>query len=131
MSSPAEDFARYIVAQGLAPAFGGSQVGSAHAVRRPERPDFVVCLYNTTGLEPQTDDQDLQPAFQVLTRGLDHAPLWSLQRSILDLLVDAGSITANGTVYAAVWATSSIADIGMDDNDRYLVVCNYRAYLER
>jgi hypothetical protein len=137
-----EDIARYLVAQGLG-VLGGDADWGIHVNVEPAAPHRVITVYATDGLGsdgPDTDELDiLRVAFQVRTRsgrlgetGNVYSEAFAKQEAIRDKLIlpNGPLVTANSTFHF-ISMTSDIVPIGRDENDRHLIVANYRANRER
>lgn len=130
MNSPAHDVALYLQTQGIG-TFGGGTAFSIHVGTEPAAPNDVVTLYDTGGPGPDTVEMDLmQPTFQVRTRSASYPAGYDKQEQIRDLLLASGSKTMATSRFVLIVMTSEIAGIGRDDNDRHIMVANYRAIRE-
>lgn len=129
--SPAHDLARYLVSQGVG-ALGGTAQWAISIAAEAEVPDDVVTLYDTGGLEPDTDELDLtRPSVQVRVRSKDYPGAYSKQLAIRDLLTLPNRITVSGgSVFLLVAMSSDIMSIGRDDNGRHVLTANYRTVRE-
>lgn len=131
MSSTAYDVAVFLAAQSIGTLAGNGNY-SIHVGAEPAEPDKVVTIYDTGGLEPDTDELDLlRPTFQVRVRTTNYLEGQAKQEAIRDLLILPLSLTMNGTDYVHIVQTSDIATIGRDDEGRQIFVSNYRAIKER
>jgi hypothetical protein len=127
MKSPAHDLAIYLAAHGV-----GTFPGTISVHAEPAAPDNVVTLYDTGGLEPDTDQLDLmRPTFQVRVRNMDPAAGYVKQEQIRDLLMLPGRVVTADSTFVMITPSSDIASLGRDDNDRFLTTLNYSAIRER
>lgn len=127
MKSPAHDLAIYLSLNGI-----GTFPGTISVHAEPADPPNVVTLYDTGGLEPDTDQMDLmQPTFQVRVRNLDPALGYVMQERIRDLLMLPGRLVTADSAFVMITPSSDIASLGRDDNNRFLTTLNYRAIRER
>jgi len=125
MQSPALSIAQYLAAQGFG-VFAAESGWSIHVASEPEKPDTCITVYDTGGEEPDTDQLDRRPTFQVRVRGPNYQDAYAKISSILDFLMHAPAVTLNGTRYAAFAPTSDVASIGKDDNNRHVLTVNFR-----
>jgi hypothetical protein len=131
MSSSAHDVALFLAANAIG-TFAGDTNFSIHVGAEPAAPNNVITIYDTPGLEPDTDELDLlRPSFQVRVRVLSYLEGQAKQEAIRDLLILPFGLTMNGTEYINIVQTSDIASIGRDDEGRHVFVSNYRAIKER
>lgn len=127
MKSPAHDIAGYLASRGV-----GTFPGTISVHAEPAEPANVVTLYDTGGLEPDTDELDLmRPTFQVRVRNLDPAAGYALQEVIRNLLMLPGRVVTADSAFVMITPSSDIASLGRDDNDRFLTTLNYSAIRER
>jgi hypothetical protein len=91
----------------------------------------AITLYDTGGDEPDTDEQDVRPTFQVRVRASAYLAGISKIEQIRDALIDPATIVVGGVTYVGVEESSEIAHIGRDDSDRDLLVANFRTRKER
>lgn len=142
MSTPAIEIARYLAEQGVTAAHGGNADWSVHVSREPERPDNVVTIYDTAGLDPLVldgvDGGELsQPGLQVRVRarGADYEAAYLLHKEIRALLVLPDAVvdgeplerTIGASHYVQIFPVGDILPLGRDDNDRHILVANYQA----
>lgn len=133
--SPAHELALYLEAQGVG-AFGGNDPWSIHVSRSPEQPADVVVLYDTAGGDPiVADGADLrQPGIQVRVRSFDYAEAFEVQEEIRTILaaplaVDGGEVLEReigDARYVAINPVGDMISLGRDENDRQVIVANYR-----
>jgi hypothetical protein len=127
MKSPAHDLAVYLAAQGL-----GTYPGTISVHVEPADPPNVVTLYDTGGLQPDTDELDLmRPTFQVRVRNTDPVANYETQERIRNLLMLSGRIVTADSAFVMIIPSSDIASLGNDDTGRFLTTLNYTAIRER
>jgi hypothetical protein len=137
MESPAVEIAEYIAAAGIgAGEFGGNAEWSTHATREPISPSNVLTVYDAPGSDPLVvDGADLQqPAIQVRARSADYEAAFAIQGEVYELLQQPQAAESAEPLerdigagrYVAINLVGAIMPIGRDDNDRHLVVANYR-----
>lgn len=125
MKSPAHDLALFLATAGVG-AFGGAAAWCVGVAAEPEAPAEAITLYDTGGGEPDTDQLDAMPSFQVRVRGPVYATAYSKQEAIRDLLLLPEPITTSESRYL-IQMSGEIASIGRDDSNNFLLVANYRA----
>lgn len=121
MNSPAHDTALYLVAQDIGTAFGtGVFVG-----REPLSPVECVTVYDTGGgVGPLVDMR--VPTVQVRIRSADYNTGWQRANAAHETLTAPAGVTGQPDIAVAWWtATSDVAYIGRDDQDRVLFTANY------
>lgn len=122
MNSPAHDIALYLQSVGLGDFGSNLFVGS-----EPATPDEVTTIYDYPGDTDDTDELDEQPRFQVRTRG-SYEAAYRQQSAIKEALtLPTTGITAATSVFSLIVSINSIASLGRDGNQRYLMVASYRA----
>lgn len=126
MRSTADDLAGYLDANSVG-TLAAATGWSISFGMEPASPETAITLYDTGGLEPDTDQLDvLRPSIQVRVRGSDYRAAYAKQVAIRDLLHAMPETVIEGTLYLAVTASSDILSIGRDDNDRFILTANYR-----
>jgi hypothetical protein len=132
--STAYNVARYLATQGIG-TWAGSSGWSINVSREAVSPDKCITIYDTGGEEPDTDQLDERPTFQVRVRsaktGDAYLDAHAKQVAIRDLLTAEIPPVMNGVAYVGIMQMSEIASIGRDENDRHLLVANYRARREK
>lgn len=125
MNSPAEDVARYLVAKGVG-AFAGSGRWCVNFAAEPAAPpDDVVTVYDTGGADPDTDELDSRPSFQVRVRCKVYKEGYAKQKEIRDFLLLTAPLLMADSEFTYVNMTSDILSIGRDDANRFLLTANY------
>lgn len=131
MKSPSHDLALYLDSLGIG-TFAGTVGWSINVSREPVAPVDAITIYDTGGLEADTDELDLmQPTFQVRVRSLNFPNAYAKHEAIRDALILPGRLVTADSAYVAVNMNTDIIDLGRDDNDRHILVANYRAIRER
>jgi hypothetical protein len=121
MSSPAYELALRLEALGVG-VFGTS----IHVGTEPEAPDECVTLYDTGGLEPDTDEMDIRrPTIMVKVRSLSYLTAYQRQEQIKALFFATPFLTATSR-FSAVILASDFISVGQDDNKRHAFTANYR-----
>ncbi len=127
MKSPAHDLAVYLSsAPQSVGAFGGNAAWCINVAAEPAAPPQAITLYDTAGNEPDTDQLDSMPRFQVRVRAPIFADAYTKQAAIRDLLLLPEPLTTSESHYLIQMA-SDIESIGRDDGNNFLLVANYRA----
>jgi|TARA_Y100000310_G_scaffold85390_1_gene82255 hypothetical protein len=100
----------------------------------PPSPDRAVAIFETAGNESiramssgPGEAPAEQPRFQVRVRGevYDYVEARRKARDCFNLLDQLGGVTVNATRYLWVSALQSPFALGLDDNNRPSVVCNF------
>lgn len=131
MPSTAYEVAQYLDANGVG-GFASSASWSINVSREPVAPVDAITIYDTPGLEPDTDELDLlKPGFQVRVRCADYLQGFAKQEAIRDLLILPSTLTLSGTRYVSIVMSIDINSIGRDEEDRHLLVASYRTIKER
>lgn len=104
----------------------------------PPTPDTCTTLYETAGISPvfamSTAPAYEKPGFQVINRSTNYKTARNKAETIYRRLIGTGNITlkptstATGTRYLNIEAMQQPFYIGPDENNRYLVACNYIAW---
>lgn len=128
MSSPAQDIAGLISSIGLGEKPSNSElqwhVGYA---REPATPRNCITVYNTGGAGADTDELDLfRPTIQVRTRSVSHEEGYAKQVAIMKMLHSISGVTILGNLYLSITLETEITDIGVSDNDLFLITANYQ-----
>lgn len=93
----------------------------------PDRPDSAITIYDTGGDSPDTDEMDLNRlTFQVRVRARDYVLAYAKMKEIRAYLISRGTKTINSTRYIGIYVTSDVASLGLDDNKRQVLTCNFR-----
>jgi hypothetical protein len=140
MLSPAHDIAKYLDVQGVG-VLNAMTGWSINISREPMEPDNCVTVYDTGGLEPDTDELDLMhPTIQVRVRhrklvvaGIDtgYELAYSKHEEIRDLLILGTPLITVDSTFVLINLVTEISAIGRDDNDRHLLVANYSTIRQR
>lgn len=130
MNSPAHDLALYLsgLMIGQFPYSNGTWALSVSwEVEGP--PDNAITLYDTSGTGPDTDDLNpVRVTLQVRVRSRDYPTAYSKQIEIRNALIKAAfPIVAATSRFVGIDVQSDVMSIGVDENNRHLLVANYRA----
>ena len=126
-----EDFADYLVANGLAIKSGANQ--SVWGQNMPSRPDFMIGVYEQSSTDPDWtmgrrvwDNLIIQTIVRDATQTTAHTRVWAIYNlmSAFNFLPVAGR-TINGTVYGSILARHAPFPLGMDENNRFRWTCSY------
>lgn len=132
MNSAAVDIAKFLATEGVGtlPHTTGWAVSAA---LEPVSPDDAVTVYDTGGEGPDTDDGDEagvndlhESTVQVRTRSADYSDAYDKQTEIFALLTSKSVIETETSNLVGVFMTTDVLPIGRDDNNRHLLVANYR-----
>lgn len=125
--STAFHMARLLEANGLG-TFAGTTSWAIAVAMEPEKPVKMITLYDTGGQGPDTAEMDLDRCeFQVRVRALNYVEAFVKMRAVRSFLLSAIPITTVEQVaYKGIYVTSDILSVGKDDNDRFILTCNFR-----
>lgn len=127
MNSPAHDLALALATQGVG-VWAGDTGWGINAAVEPTSPDTAITLFDTGGFGLDTDDLSPElPTFQVRVRAGDFPAAYTKQDDIKKLLTQ-NSIDCETSVFSLIVMTSNIISLGMDQNNRYVLVANYRSW---
>ncbi|MHC5112316.1 MAG: minor capsid protein [Planctomycetota bacterium] len=132
------DVATWLDAQSTAFTLLAGTAGNlvkAHMQDSPPAPDTLVGLFETAGTSPvhvfttssQTRNYE-QTGLQVLVRSSSYQTARNLAETaytLLDGLAGTNLPTATGPSYLSVAAIQNPFSIGRDDNERYVMSCNF------
>lgn len=94
---------------------------------QPDAPNNTITVYDTGGLDPDTDELDLKrPTFQVRVRSLHYQDAATKIQEIARYLIFQRGVMGDHN-YVTINQESEFLDIGSDDNDRAQLTCNFRA----
>ena len=117
-NNAAKDIREKLIADGvITPIYYSSE---------PNTPDAVITLYNTGGEAPSPKFLMDSPSLQARSRANDYETAYNNLQEVFDLLLGRPAFTINTTLYVGIWASTGITEIGRDDNERRLLVCNFR-----
>ncbi len=124
--SPAHELALHLDDQNVG-TFAGTASWSISVAREAVRPDDTITIYDTGGFDVVEEGIGLRaPTIQVRVRGRNYAAMYDKHMEIYDLLVVPLERTIGDHHYVGIWSQGDVADIGRDDNDRFLLTANYR-----
>jgi len=134
MSSPAEELANYLIANGVGTR-GASSGWSVNVTTEPTAPDTTVTLYDDGGGNPDTDELDIQKAIVQVrvrsTKQTGYLAAFAKQEEIRDLLIIPAPLITDNSRFIGVQMIGNIANIGRDDNDRHVLIATYEAEEQR
>lgn len=126
MASPADDVAIHLAANGIG-ALGGTADWAIYVGSEPAKPDNCITIYDTGGSQANADAGLEDPVVQIRARGRDYAAVYAkLAAAKAQLLIPTGR-TIGDHHYTGFWLTADIAKIGRDNDNRELLVVNFRA----
>lgn len=125
MRTPAHDTAIYLVAAGVAGAFGGATGWPAYVGREPLDPINVITCYDTGG--PAGPLVDLRtPTVQVRVRSSSYDDGWQKINEASAALMEPFEVATQDATILAWGITSEPGFIGRDDKDRALFTANFQ-----
>lgn len=129
MNSMARDVAHFLVGKGSLGAFGGDLAWCLNYGVEPDKPDSAITIYDTGGMEPDTDELDLErPSFQVRVRSLAYDDAYAKHKEIKELLtLPLVSFNMTSCKIIGIQMTSDVLSLGRDDANRFLLVANFLA----
>lgn len=97
-----------------------------HVATEPEAPDDCVTLYDTGGLEPDTDELDIfRPTIMVKVRSKSYLTAHGRQTIIHNVFKATPIITLESRFSGIVLASDFIS-VGLDESQRHAFTANYR-----
>lgn len=126
MASPADDVAAHLVANGIG-ALGGTADWAVYVGSEPAKPDNCITIYDTGGSHANADAQLEDPIIQIRARGRNYADVYAKLADAKALLLIPTGRTIGAYYYSGFWLTADIAKIGRDNDNRELLVVNFRA----
>jgi hypothetical protein len=122
VSSAAYEMALFLEANAVG-SFAGQLPWSISVNREPVEPIKTLSLHDTGGEGLDTDELATTiSAVQVRTRANDYLENYAKQEEVRDLIAINNEILDNWLVFM----TSDIASLGIDENDRTILISNYR-----
>lgn len=98
--------------------------------KEPASPDECITIYNTGGDQPNPKFLLDMATIQVRSRANSYATAYNNLLEVFELLQGRAAVTKNTTRYTGIMASTSILEIGQDDNERYIHVCNFKLFVE-
>lgn len=131
MNSPAHDVVLFLAAANVA-TFGGLAGWVINANGEPPSPDTAITVYDTGGLDADTDEMDVyQPNFMVRTRAKDQTEAYQKQVDIRRLLVPPGDVNPELEMttswFTAIVMTTDVLSLGRDGNGNWVFTANFRS----
>ena len=122
-----EDMGDYLEAEGV-----GTQGSTIFLGEIPDSPDACTALYLYSG-GPSVQAMGLAvgksvvdfPRLHVEGRATTLAAAEARVQAVYDELHNLGSVTINTTVYKSITALQRPFQLGVDQNERHLVACNF------
>mgnify|MGYP001493829437 CR=1 FL=1 len=128
MTSTAYDIAMLLQSEGVG-SFGSSSGWSIAVGSEPMSPHTTITLYDTGGLEPDTEQLDRRPSFQVRVRGGDYLAARAKIEEAIGVLQGRTGVVLGGTRYLSFELQSDVVCLGKDDSERFIFVANFRVPL--
>lgn len=133
MTTPAYELARYLEAQGVG-TFGGTSAASwsINVGVDADTPDTTIVLNDDSGGEPDTDELDIQDhTVTVRVRsGKDataYLDAYAKAEEIKGLLIHEAPLVTNTMRFIGIRMLAAIANLGQDDNNRFILSATYQA----
>lgn len=123
--STAYHVAQLLAAQGVG-VFAAETGWSINVGTEPDMPENCVTVYDTGGLDPDTEQMDRRPTFQMRARAVDYLTGWGKLNTARHYLLGAGPLTYSGVRYASFEMVGDIVSLGRDDNNRHIFTLNAR-----
>jgi hypothetical protein len=125
-----DDIAAYLQAQGI-----GTVGTDIHKGFLPDQPDDLVALFEYAGSPTELTMCDApaleRPGLQVRVRNRTYPAARATIAAAVDALHGLADVTLDGTRYLLIRANQSPASIGLDQNNRSELVCNFNVIKER
>lgn len=123
MTSPADDLAGHLVAEGEG-TLGGSSEWSINVSREPATPDSTITLYDTGGFQPDPDCGLEEPTVQVRVRASGYLAAFAKMEDVKNTLIGPDSLTLGDYKYVGLRGDGDVTSLGYDENDRVILVFN-------
>ena len=129
MNAPSFDMAELLEssAAGLGFVAGTDLFVSAE----PDAPDACVTLLDSPGFPPDTAVADYQkPGLNVRVRGVrgGYSTAYAVAASVLNYLHTLHGEIVNGTRYVAIFASTDVIPLGLDENGRPVFSLNFNIH---
>lgn len=127
MRPPALDLAAYLAGKNGLGALHGDKKSTwpVHVAVEPDDPRSVITLYDTTGIEPDTDELDIErPSIQVRARSPNYEDAYEKMRAVRDLLI-LEPVEAQTSRFFLIVLRGDIMAIGRDDKNNHILTANY------
>lgn len=127
MKPPARLIAELLVNMGHAPAFGGSASWAVYVGNRPDTPNDIIAVFDTSGDVQGKDGEGVvheHPGIMIHVRAMEYAA--GYEKIVAIALALAASVSATVTVDTETYAVgpftrrAGVIPMGRVDNDRYL-----------
>jgi len=136
MTLPSADIKDLLVTAGVGTfALGTSTDWSINISQEPPFPTVphtAITIYDTGGFAPNARFLLEEPTVQVRIRGNpnDYQAAYLKAQAVKDALLGRPGSTLNGNKYVGIWQDSDIISLGNDDNDRPILVANFKIVRE-
>lgn len=127
-SQPSEGVKDILVEDGIGVfASESPNVWAIRISRMKDKPNKMICVYDTSGFPPEPGLDINYPGIQVVIRGEPdgYRDAWTKCARVRDSLLGRPSETRNGDIWASVTMTSDIVFTGYDDNERPTFSMNF------
>lgn len=96
----------------------------------PETPDVCMCVYDSGGFAPDSDNIYERPTVQVAVRGAagKYEEAYGKAASIKNILHDLHNESWGTSRYIGIWAMSDVLFLGYDEKNRPLLTVNFRIH---
>ena len=124
MNSPSKDMRQKLIDEGVSSSilFIGQE---------PDSPDTVITIYDTLGMMPANPRWLIdEPTFQIRSRSVSYETAYSQLLNARDILLGLPKTTISSTKYIGVWTTTDIASLQRDEEDRVILIVNFRMVRE-
>ena len=123
MNPPSQDVKQILINGGVSSAilFIGQE---------PDLPHKVMTIYDTPGDPANPRWLIDEPTFQIRSRSPLYETAYSQLLNVRELLLGLPKTTISGTKYIGIWTTSDIASLQKDEEDRIILVVNFRMVRE-
>jgi len=96
----------------------------------PDKPNTVMTIYDTPGEPPNPKWLLDTPSCQIRSRSKSYATAYSNLLNARDILLGKDKVTVNSTKYIGFFAEGDIMSLQRDDEDRHILVINFRIVRE-
>lgn len=131
MYDPALSIKDLLVSLGLG-TFGAPTPFGLYVGAPPDKPDALVLINRTGGMDPLPHLLLNYPSVQVMVRGAasGYVAASAKMRVIVNALLGLSTVVLNGDTYRACNQIGEVMYLGQDDNTRPMLSANFRFIVE-
>ncbi len=98
--------------------------------QEPDSPDGVMTIYDTLGDPANPRWLIDEPTFQIRSRSVSYETAYNQLLNARDILLGLPKTTISGTKYIGIWTKTDIASLQRDEEDRVILIVNFRMVRE-